>query len=403
MNVRLFLKASNLTICSVAFAVLLLGFIFAVPASLLASEDDDHDMKALTGAQTSPQRLAGSRVRVHDAQLADVFTAGGEVEYDNVTADDVFVAGGSLRLREVDAEDVVIAGGEIHLHAQIGDDLLAAGGRVRLELKTTIGGDAVIAGGDVEIAGQIEGNVTAAGGRIVLDGVIGGDVDLSAARIEIGPNARIGGELVYRSEDSARISKQAVIDGGVTHEATPVPSVSSWVTGGFGVVLLLLGLFSMGLAAAVLQAAIPQPISGALTRLYARYWVSWLIGFGLLVAAPVAANILLVTILGIPLGLLFYALYAVGVALGLTTTAHEFGRFVTRGERVTDASAGGRRVIFRTALGMVLLVILILIPIIGWLALLSTVPSGVGAFAAECWQRARCSPVPLCEQGQAPG
>lgn len=381
-----------------AVAMLCIGLVFAVPGLTLASDDDDHDLKILTGSHTSTQRLAGSRIRIHDAQLADAFTAGGEVEFDKVSADDVFAAGGSLRLREVIAEDVVIAGGEIHLQATVGDDVLAAGGRVRVDPKTIISGDAVIAGGDVDLAGQIEGNLTAAGGRIMLDGTIGGDVDLSAASIEIGPNTRIGGKLLYRSEDSARIDKQAVIVGGVTREATPVPQVSLWAVGGFGLALLLVVLLSLGLMAAVLQAVLAQPIAGAMTRFYSRPWASWLLGFGVLAATPVAANIALATILGIPLGLVIYTLYTLIFALGTIAAAHEIGRFVTRSQRVTRVAPIGERQVFRTALGMVLLAILAFIPILGWLALLAILPAGVGAFVAEWWQRVRGPSEPLNEE-----
>jgi hypothetical protein len=357
-----------------------------------ADERDEDEEVRITGTLQGTQRAAAARVRIHDADLADAFAAGGAVEIERVEGDDVFVAGGSLRLRELSVEDLVAAGGEIRVQAQIRDDLLAAGGRVQVEPGTVIAGDAVLAGGEVELAGRIDGNATIGGGRVVLAGVVGGDVDVAAGELVVDARARIGGKLVYASEDTARIEPGAVIGGGVVHQATGAPEMSGWALAGIGIGALIVLLLGAALMAAVLTAVTSELLHRGGLCLQDRPGSCWLLGFALLVAVPVAANLLMISVVGIPLGLVVLAAYALGLILGVVTVAARLGRVVTRTTGSAHEAMPVRARSARAALGMALLLLIGAIPLLGWLALLALVPAGVGGFAMVCWRDLRSAP-----------
>ncbi len=92
-----------------------------------------------------------------------------------------------------------------------------------------------------------------------IEGEVGGDLRIVARVIEIGPEAKIGGKLIYHSPQLAKIDATAVIAGGVTHVPTDWSSgqldslarVATWIS----LVLLVLSLLVVG---AIMIVAFPK-------------------------------------------------------------------------------------------------------------------------------------------------
>jgi cytoskeletal protein CcmA (bactofilin family) len=162
----------------------------------------------------------------------DYFSAGGSAELDKRVEGDAFLAGGRVAVRGPVKGDAVLAGGDINLSDTVGQNLYAAGGSV--VLSSQVAGNARIAG-QVTISqrGGIVGKTVGAAGfrlsgrvgrylvvyaeSVRIDGEVGGDLRIAARSVEIGPDAKIYGKLIYRSPHPAKIDPAAVIAGGVTH------------------------------------------------------------------------------------------------------------------------------------------------------------------------------------------
>jgi len=86
-------------------------------------------------------------------------------------------------------EEVVIGPDEV-----IGDDLYVGAGTIRIE--GTIKGDLVAAGGEITVSGTVEGDLIAAGGYITVNGDIEDDVRIAGGTLTLGPNARIGDDVL---------------------------------------------------------------------------------------------------------------------------------------------------------------------------------------------------------------
>jgi cytoskeletal protein CcmA (bactofilin family) len=365
---------------------LLAGLVGGVAIALpCAAAEDDH-RGALTGSFAEEQFIAGEEVRVEAVTAGDLFAAGGEIFFDGLAAEDVIAAGGSLRLRDMVVEDLTALGGEVEISGQVRDDVIAAGGRLRLGPDSAVGGYALLAGGSLDLEGRIEGNLKAAGGRIRLSGEVTGDVDLSAGRITLAPGARIGGKLTYRSGSEADIAPGAVIDGGVERVKgrdyeVPVLPIIGLAVGGW--IVVVLGLTLMG---AIMQAAVPTLVTEATVTLEARPWTSLGLGFAVAVATPVAANLLFVTLVGVPLALFLLVLFAAALAFALIATAYWLGLHIARlfaGSRESETI--GRRILW-TFLGVFVLGLIALVPFIGFLVVCIAVSLGLGACALQFWQ-----------------
>jgi cytoskeletal protein CcmA (bactofilin family) len=280
------------------------------------------------------------------------------------------------------------AGGEIRMAASVGRNATIAGGRIEIDPAAVIERNAYIAGGTVLTNGRVRQNLLISGGAVVLDGVVDGSVDITAGELRVGPRAVIAGNLRYRvPARNVRIDSAAHIGGTVT--ALPAQDWRGALR--FFRALWLIGFL---IAGAVAVALAPRFATEAAERLRERPGPSALIGFLWLIIVPIIAVLVAMTVIGLPLGLLAFAVYAVLLYLGRAVLAVWLGRLVL-GTRVGPGRAGA---IASFLTGGIIIVLLGLLPGIGPLALLVASLLGVGALliAIRMWARA---PAAVPERG----
>ncbi len=358
-----------------------------VPASLSA--------KLLpTASNLSPDNryLAGARVQVDVPVRGDLLAAGGEVRTESPVEGDAMVAGGSVMLRGPVGGDVRAAGGEVFVNSNVGGELAVAGGRVTVPARTMIGGRAWLSGGHVELAGRVRGPVKLAAGSVRLTGAVGGDVDITAQEVEVGPGARIDGRLRYRSAGPARIDPGAQIVGGVERLALPKPDAGPWVQTGLSAlkVLSFLGVVLLGVVVLLLS---PQPALNAARTTRSEPLKSLLFGFALLVSVPIAALLLMISIIGLPLAFALLALYTLALLLAWITAALAVGDL---GLRALRRAPPPRYVLLLAfAGGLLLLWLLGYVPIVGGIARFIALLLGLGAWAVYLyrWLGGRAGPA----------
>jgi len=360
-----------------------LAIIMAALTLAVTVQASEHETRRLTGNLPGEQVVAGESVRLYEATLGDLFVAGGEVAADTVTAEDVIAAGGSLRFSRLSAKGMIAAAGEIDLDGELSEDLIVAGGRLYLRPGTHVAGYALLAGGDVELEGRIDGNVKIAGGRVRIAGEIGGNLDVVAGELSIDSGARIGGTLTYRSGETAEIAPDAVIVGGIerheiSHRRPSLGAIIGIVAGISGV--LLVGLAILGVA---LHAAVPELLVSAVAGIRTRFWTVLGLGLALLIATPVVANLLLFTIVGIPLAAFAFLIYAALLPAAMVTAAYWAGGGLAHavGWSYTGEPLGWR--MLWTLVGLVLLLLLAIIPFLGIFLLTVALALGLGGLTLQ--------------------
>lgn len=325
--------------------------------------------------------VAGDDVELSGTVEGDAFLAGGRSAVDGRVEGDVVVTGGTVEVRGDVAEDVYAAGGDVRIDARIGGDARVAGGSVSLEHGARVDGNATLAGGNVDVEGRVVGSLQAFAGRVDIDGEVGGDAEIAAESIRVGPQARIGGRLVYRSPDPPRIAEGAVITGGVEKSQRAWRGMSP--ESGIGRVLrgVIRALWFAGavLLGVVLVALLPDFTREAATTVRDDPLPSVGLGLGMLVAVPLAAAILFITIIGIPLGFAVLLAYGLLLMLGYLTGALAVGDLALARVRPADSAAVGWRILFLVA-ALVLLSLLRLVPWVGDLAVFLLFLAGLGGF-----------------------
>lgn len=339
--------------------------------------------------------LAGGTIEVAADVEGDVVAAGGTVETTAAVSQDLTAAGATVRVRGPVGDDVRAVGGEVTLAADAGDSVVLAGATLRVARGAKVGGLALLAGGRVVVEGEISGELRATGGTVRIDGPVAGNATIDAReRLELGPGARFGGDLVYTSPQPVTLPDGVTVAGRVAHHPLERPRGSPAALAVFAI-LWLLGL---ALAAVVLLIAFPRLTIGAARLVGSEPGRTLLAGAILLFVVPIAAVAVLLTGVGAPLALAVLLIWTVALLAGWLVAA-AFLADVAALRLLRREPGLGARAGF-TALAAVVLTLFGAIPFVGWLASLGALLFGTGALLLAAGRALRSGPPQPAPSGQ---
>ena len=339
----------------------------------------------------SDRFVAGGTVTEVAPVAGDLIAAGGSVDVDTDVAGGVVAAGGKVRIGGSVGQSVHAAGGQLSLVGRGGANLggggrgapppRLAGGEIEIGPKAHIAGNLGAAAGRIAVRGAVDGHLSAGAGNLLIDAPIGGDVEAAAGTLELGPNARIGGTLRYRSTEPLKRDPAAQVAGEIVRIG---PDPAQWssearqVRRGAG----LFWTTGLMLLAALLVAVTPRLSASVSESLRGRPGFSLVLGFVVLVCTPIATVLLLVTIIGVPLALLVLFAWLALLPVAWASTGVAVGDwFLARA-----ASARGERTRWRVVaavLGVLLLALASRVPWFGgWIGFAALIV-GLGAWALQ--------------------
>lgn len=260
---------------------------------------------------------------------------------------------------------------------RIAGNLFAAGETVQLQKTAVVAEDAVLIGQELIIEGTVSNRLYALGNKITLAGYVGSSARLVAEEITLMPGTVIAGDLRY-SSDKDLVAPEGVRIAGKLIRA-PKPNfgltLPQWTLAqqaaiqfAFFLAALLVGLPFVAL--------FPRFTTRAVTQLRTQPSKCMLAGAISLALLPMLAAMAAMTWIGLPLGLLIAACYAILLYLAKIIVAIPLAvRLITlRGE--TDRPLGALPVL---VVGLFLLYLAAALPIIGFAVQLVTVLYGLGA------------------------
>jgi len=224
------------------------------------------------------------------------------------------------------SDDKVILGGNFTLRSgeELNGDLIVLGGNIVLEASSTVNGDTVVLGGNVTSNGTINGSLVAMGGIVeFLDQAqINGNLTVLGCSYEQADGAVISGNIFTEENIPFEFNlpdRIALFEGNFpASQIQQLPLVSaSWFF--FRILIwtglaVLMTLFIQDQAAAINRAAFTQP------------FMSFVVGLGVILIAPLVMLALIITILLSPVSILgIIALFAAWV-IGLIALSLEIGR-----------------------------------------------------------------------------
>jgi cytoskeletal protein CcmA (bactofilin family) len=369
--------------------------VAAVVASPLARADTTYDEDTVQHTLGSNHFAAGGSVEITDPVPGSAFVAGGQVLIKAPIAGDVFASGGQVEVRGDVGKGLYAAGGSLIVSGAVRRNARIAGGSVEVTPGARLNGSVSMAGRSLTMAGAVAGDLHMAGHDATLTGTVAGDAEIFAERIEIGPQARIGGTLGYRGDHGPRIAPGAEISGGVERLASS-HGLWSWHNGvhdtfrGRGSRTWFFGTLILG---ALLLLAAPGFMTEASGITRTQWPASIGIGCAILIGVPFAMLLLVITLIGIPVALLALALYVAVLMLGYVVGAVALGDLALL--RLAPRYAGGAGWRVLALLGALLALGLVRqVPLFGALTVALVFLTGVGALVLRATGSGLASAAP---------
>lgn len=312
--------------------------------------------------------IADDNVSINEDIPATSFIAGNNVEVSSFIDGAAFIAGQHLRLGS--QQDVLFAGGNtINVKGATSKEVYVAGNYV--EISDSIIRDLYVAASSIKLNSSVERDAYLKADNVIINSTVNGDLTIAAESIELGDKAVIEGTLKMPKEANIKISKQAIIKEEELYVADINKKDDSIVDTFMDKLIAFLSMLVIGLILLIIKGKAFEKISKM-----KKDPISILkdigIGFCFLVIVPVAAIIVMFTLVGIPLSIIALLIYAIMIYLSLIPTAYFLGELILK-DKISNKYL---------EFTLVLLVIYILkaIPIIGGLISFLGICLGLGIY-----------------------
>ena len=363
-----------------------IALLMSVPLFAYAAVFESGEQVNLTSGATITDNVyaVGGSITSASRIMGDLYTAGGTILVSSSVSEDLVAGGGTITVTGDVGDDLRVGGGSITVQGQVAGDVLAGGGQIHLA-GSRIGGDVLAGGGMVRIDAAVAGDIRVGGGEVQINSVVTGNVEVDADRLVLGPEARIAGNLTYRSPQEATLKEGATVAGTTSYEPTAGKEFGPGILLAIFSVAALIFLLMLGLGGLVFvlffrryaQEVVENAFGGPLMEL----------GRGLLVliAMPIISVLLLITVIGLPLGLLGLMLYAALIIFSWLMAPVLMGSLVYKW-----IYKGGYVVSWKTVLlGVLVFFIIGFVPLFGGLIQFGFMLLSLGSIARLKWHIAK--------------
>jgi hypothetical protein len=256
-------------------------------------------------------------------------------------------------------------------------DQIVLSGRVVVPQGQTVG-EVVVFTGKVQIAGVVEGDVVALDGPILVTGQVSGTIVALDGSVRLGSGAQVGGDVIARETVDA--AEGASVGGTVRERAaftlkaplTAFGRFASWLA--VSISTLLLGLVLLLLA--------PRGADRIAAVASQAPWASAGLGLATAIVLPALATIAVISLVGLPLGLVVLLALALLAFVAYTWALYVLGR--------TMVSDRGRVLAFLA--GWAVARVVGAIPVVSGITFVLAMMFGLGAMIIAIWRARGVTP-----------
>ena len=291
------------------------------------------------------------------------FTSGNNVNSKSQVQGIHLIAGNNLELQGT-SEYLLAAGNVINIDNTVERDIFVAGNSINISKQSSIGRDLFAAGNTLTISANLSGNTFLAGNTINIDAdTINGDITISAKEINIASNTIINGTLKYNS-DAIFNSNTTNIGEIKTYETKNIDETTVLsVLNDFVYALLTFVFLGFVLNLKYLDKKLSA------NEIFNNTWNGLLFMF----AVPIVSIILLVTVIGVPVGIISLLIYVIMLYLSVLISSTYLGKLITK--KIFDKKQSPYLEIF---IGCILTKLVCLIPIVSVIYTIFLVLFGLG-------------------------
>jgi hypothetical protein len=377
-------------------------FVMATP--VLAAETSNSEFVIIREDDVFPDDLYAGAIRVTVDGTLDgdlVAFAAEEIVINGTVTGSVIAVTPHLTVNGEVGESLRVTGNRLEIAGQIEGDVVGAVVNARLVAESEVGGEVLMWAWNADVMGAIGRDLTGTQRNLELSGEIGGDVEISVARLEIVDDLTVGGDLGYRSDGDAEGLDRATVAGAVVAETPLPPNLRVRALGLLGRFLVIMFL---SIAALSVVYAWPRRSSRAIAGAGQSPVRKWLKGASILFS-PIIAMALTGVVLGLAPAAAALPLLAVFVPVILALVGLAFALSLVAGTPVAGWLGG---VVFKNLdlygailAGSLLIGVVWYVPILGWIAPLIVLPWGLGSWMGAGGQSVEADPTVVAEDDSA--
>lgn len=369
------MKLSNYKVMKWLMALIVLTLL--IPTAAMALDvRQDQDVTFVRSEETvkGPGFYFGKIVQIDGTIDGALFVAAQEIKINGVVKGDLFTASQNVQINGIVDGDVHSAAQEIQITGQINGDALTASEKLIIDKKAIIQRDAILAASQIMHAGSIQRQMLAAAKHILLSGSVNDDANLAVEDLEVQSSGSINGDLKYTGPNQANIAGDAKVVGKVNWQkvAAKVQKKETFINQLSSVLFGLAGTLILWIALTLWR---PNFWQTTAVPLLERPLVSLGVGALALVFTPLLVIILLITIVGIPLGVIIGITYGIALYAAKIIVAVSVGYWLANKFGWPQLHKG----VWLVLLGLSILAVMANLPVIGLFCKLLIILAGLGS------------------------
>ncbi len=351
--------------------IIILLLLVVIPLDAEAAEISSGDVLTVEAAEIIDDDLYyfGDTVIINGTVLGDAIIFCREATIDGKVEGSLLVFAETIRINGEIVGSARGGANSVIFQGSTERDLMMAANTI--SFSGVVGNDLFVGASSADLTGVVGRDIRASMNRLTVDGPVGGDLKAYVNELIFGSSAIVDGKVTYTSENEAVVSSGAVISG--TLDRLDPPSETVLASPGRTVWSFIRPILSLLAVTVVMTLLFPVLTSG--TALTIKNKPGKSIGYGALVifVTPIAALLLLITVVGIPIGFLSMLLYIVLIYLTRIFT----GFFLA--DIVFERFNKNVHPVWTGLVGVFVLALLIKIPYLGWLIHITAVLFAAGA------------------------
>lgn len=393
MKMRRNLMKSRLAFVGVALIILMMFFSSIAFAEVATYEGGFVQLK-YGQVLDSMGFFAGTNINIEGDVEGTTFAAGQNIVVSGDINGDLFVAGQTINILGNVTGNIYVAGNGIVIDGASERDTFAAGQQIRLGSEAIIGRDLTIAGAMINLDGTVGRDLNGGAANISINGMVGRDAKLEVDTLNVSSDAVIGGDLNYRSEREGILESGSTVMGQTdwtyvdrSEEVEPPSPFRNYFW-------KLLGIGSALLIWLIMRLWQPTFWKKTSERIYDKPLKTMGIGALVLIVTPIIIVLFMITVIGIPVGILLGMLYGVSIYVSKIIVATFLGYWAMNQFGWREIHLG----VWLFLLGYVILMLLTMIPYFGGVLQLFIIIYGLGALLGINLKKKTIVPPEVAEE-----
>jgi hypothetical protein len=306
----------------------------------------------------------------------DMYALGASVTVNGDVGNDLSVLAGSSHVYASVTDDVRIVAGEVTLADAIGGDVFIIAGSLSVLSTARIEGDIYFFGGDVSIEGDVGGSVLGKAQSVDINSHIAGDVNMTAQTgLSLGNKAVIDGSVQYKSFMELTRGQGAIVGGEV------MKGEYASVTQQEKTRALLIPIFITLFATLSLYLLFKNELEALIKTIDRSVARNALVGSAVVLLGPIAAILLMITVLGMLVGIMTLSVVVMLYVAGIALSSAVLGAYVTKlFTKKLEIS------LLTIIVGTVAMQLLLLIPVLGLLGMYTVFALTVGGITQQIYR-----------------